>query len=1268
MTHPFASCRFESESLPNHVGQPLPGRLASLLLLILSLQLPIKADAASPGDISPGALAEISSILQAKARRTPTQQKMESQLVHLSKISLGETYAPGSPNHRLDILREADGRVKVDINANVTPALLSFIEQIGGTVLTSVPEYHSVRVLATTNNLETLAAFAEVQTIKRAARCRTLTGSIDSEGDTTHQAIQARSLFGTTGAGVNVGVLSDSTDGLSASATSGDLGPVTVLSGQSGIPGTGEGTAMLEIIHDLAPGASLFFATAYTSEASYAQNIIALFNAGCRILVDDVSYFDESPFQDGPVAKAINTVTAGGALYFSAAGNSGNLDSGYSGTWEGDFVSGGTVTTPGSGQIHRFGTTTYNAQIAGANPSSVDLFWSDPLGQSSNDYDLFILDSTGATVIDSSTSLQNGSQDPYESVSAISTDQRIVVVLHTGQPRFLHLDTGGGLLSIATQGASTGHSGAANAISVAAVDVANTYTNAFTGGSFCPVELFSSDGPRRIFYNPAGTALTPGNFSSTGGVLLQKPDLAAADGVSVFVAGFSPFFGTSAAAPHAAAIAALLKSYHSSLTPAQIRATLTSSAIEAMATGPDRNAGYGIVMPIPALLAAPNDPLFLLPSTGLRASGTSGGSFVLSSPSFTLTNAGPSAFSWTLMNTSAWFSLTPASGSVSPGGAAATVNVTLTSTATNLPGGTNYTATVWFTNLTTHLGQSRLLTLAVRTPTIASYPDAVIALNPFAYWRLNETNYLPPSGMASNYGTMRALENGSSYDAVNQGQPGRVGTSFGFSNSNQDISLLGSHVDAPYSAKLNPNGPFTVELWARPTIKVADFFCPAASLDLNQNGGISRAGWIFYQSSNTWQFRVGGLSGYTATTDGGSVQLGVWQHLVGVYDGTSASLYVNGTRVSGPLSASGFAPNLVAPFRVGASTIPNRTFNGLVDEVAFYTNALSATRIAAHFAAASTNNSGYGTLILQDNPAIYWRLDEPAYSTLSQAQLPVATNIGSLSPMGHGRYQQGCVLGVSGYPNGGFEPSNVSAQFSDRSGGYLDVGGAYLNLTGPFTLLTWTKPNPANGNLHSLVDKGIDSYHLYLDATGHPRFGVGSQPVADLTGPNRIDDGQWHFLAAVYNGTTTESLYVDGQLASSNSGATSHVTGNSSDLWIGGDPDLGANQVFDGLLDEIAIFTNALTTLQIQQLYAAGTNGPAPVPTISSAIPNRQAGTILLTWASQNQKSYNLQFKTNLAQSTWTILTNLTAIGSTTSFAAPVSPSGNKFYRIELIR
>src|SRR5262249_51203519 len=152
--------------------------------------------------------------------------------------------------------------------------------------------------------------------------------------------------FSVDGTGVKICVLSDSVDQLAAVQATGDLPAVTVLPGQSGttscLPSptcTGEGTAMLEIIYDLAPRARLGFATANGGLPQFAQNILDLRNVlGCQILVDDVSYFREPVFQDGDIAQAVNTVVASGALYFSAAGNEGNLNDGTSGVWEGDFV------------------------------------------------------------------------------------------------------------------------------------------------------------------------------------------------------------------------------------------------------------------------------------------------------------------------------------------------------------------------------------------------------------------------------------------------------------------------------------------------------------------------------------------------------------------------------------------------------------------------------------------------------------------------------------------------------------------------------------------------------------------------------------------------------------------------------------------------------------------------------------------------------------------------------------------------------------------
>lgn len=559
-------------------------------------QTPAAVTGGSPG-ISQNALNEIGALLREKAGRTPAQQKMDSQLVHALKQNRGEAFAPGAPNVQMDVKIEADGRVLVDIDATVTSNLLATIQSGGGQVVNSFEQFRAIRALVTLTQLETLASSPNVTGIRRAAQGQT--NKTDSEGDTTHQAILARSTFGVNGSGIKVGVLSDSVDYLASLQSSNILPAVTILSGQSGIPRTGEGTAMLEIVNDLAPGASLDFATASAGEAQFAYNILNLWTNGCKIICDDENYFDEPPFQDGIVAQAVNTVTANGVLYFSSAMNSGNADDSTSGTWEGDFVDGGAASEE-AGRLHSFGAVTYDT-CTGGGQLRVDLHWADPWGASANDYDLFVLDSTGTTVVESSTGLQTGTQYPYESVGALTNGNRIVIVKYSGAGRFIHLSTGRGSLSIATSGSTRGHMAAASAIGCAAIPANTAYPNSFTGGSANPFETFSSDGPRRMFFYPDGTPITPGNFSSTGGTVLQKPDLAAADGVSTDVPGFKPFYGTSAAAPHAAAIAALLWSYVPSLTSAQVREVLLRTALDVSPFGVDRDTGYGIVMAYPAL-------------------------------------------------------------------------------------------------------------------------------------------------------------------------------------------------------------------------------------------------------------------------------------------------------------------------------------------------------------------------------------------------------------------------------------------------------------------------------------------------------------------------------------------------------------------------------------------------------------------------------------------------------------------------------------------
>jgi len=642
----------------------------SLAGWLFSNGVPGAGATARQNDMSPQAMAQIEALIREKESRTGAQRKMDSQLIYGLKMRRDEMIAEGVRTLETNVPYKDQGKMVLDLKVKkVSDALLNQLRTYGADVVSFVPEYNSARIQVAMDQVEAIAALPDVMFVglrqdamtsrvvkaaqagpqpavsetrgpgfaSRAAKVRSLmsaallngalikagavVGSRNTEGDVTHRAFAARGAFNVDGTGIKIGVLSDGVTNLAASQALGDLGPVTVLPGQAG--SGDEGTAILEIIHDVAPGAQLFFATAFSGIASFAQNIRNLRAAGCDIIMDDVFYFVETPFQDGQapsvasntnggvVIQAVNDVTASGALYFSSAGNSGNLNDGTAGVWEGNFVDGGPTGAPlPAGSTHNFGGQ--NFDLLTASSFVINLYWSDQLGGSSNDYDLFLLNADGTAVIASSTNMQNGTQDPYEQVSRdqdrgdppFPAGSRIVIVKKTGAAdRFLHLNTNRGRLSIATAGQTHGHAAAANAYGCAATRATAAFPNPFNSSNV--VERFSSDGPRRIFFQADGTPITPGDFSATGGLLRQKPDITAADGVSVTgVGGFpSPFFGTSAAAPHAAAIAALLKSASPSFTPAQIRAALTGSAIDIEAPGVDRDSGAGIIDAVAALQA-----------------------------------------------------------------------------------------------------------------------------------------------------------------------------------------------------------------------------------------------------------------------------------------------------------------------------------------------------------------------------------------------------------------------------------------------------------------------------------------------------------------------------------------------------------------------------------------------------------------------------------------------------------------------------------------
>lgn len=603
-------------------------------------------------DLPESAAQQIDSLLAEKGQRTRAQKKISSSLLYAKQGRFTGKLRPAND-------RDAQGRVLVEIRGDAA-AVSAAVATAGGSVVGSSGVHRSVRAWVSLDKLEDLASRGDVQAIRQAPKADTQVASVPgakrrvgtheervaamqraleatrpagaafapaphsitgpgaalSQGVRAHGADKAHKYYGTTGAGVTVGVLSDSNDFLEESIASGDLPASTqTIPGQDGRPGSGEGTAMMEIVHDMAPDANLVFASAFNGPEQFAQNIRDLrFVYHADIIVDDVIYFFESPYQDDIVAQAVADVVADGAQYFSSAGNGGNYADGTTGTWEGDFKPAGTLATLPSGYtVHNFGNKVISNRIE-KTAGRVFLHWSDPATytnpMASNDYDLFLLDADLRNVLAASTDLQDGAGWAFEYIEGpIPAGARVVVAKHPeAEIRGIRLHAYRGELGIGTGGSTWGHSAASGAFGVAAVRASEGFGAEFTAGPTTPVELFSSDGTRRIFYDRDGNPLKGGvTFASGGGELRQKPDIAAADGVSTTLppaTGLNPFYGTSAAAPHAGAVAALLKSAVPSLTPAQLRNILLTTALDIEAAGVDQDSGRGLVMAMPALKRA----------------------------------------------------------------------------------------------------------------------------------------------------------------------------------------------------------------------------------------------------------------------------------------------------------------------------------------------------------------------------------------------------------------------------------------------------------------------------------------------------------------------------------------------------------------------------------------------------------------------------------------------------------------------------------------
>ncbi len=457
-----------------------------------------------------------------------------------------------------------------------------------------------------------------------------------SQGDTAQRSDIARKKYGVNGKGVKVGILSDSYDNLGTAKKGikqGELPgpanpfhfnkPVEVLEDlDSG--GTDEGRAMLEIVHDVAPGSALAFHTAFLGEADFAQGIQDLADRGCQVIADDALYFDEPFFQDGIIAQSVDISKKKGVAYFSAAGNQGvnSYEHGYQ-------PSDVEILGPGAGTAHNFSApgdppVYFQPVFIPPGGSLISSFqWDESSFSASgvgctSDLDIYLLDING-NVVAAGASDNIASGDPIEVFGYNNNTQSptfFVVILKFAGPDPAHIKyvlfndalfyaTDPAIPGVLT-GTCYGHPKAAGAIATGAAYYQQTPAY---GVDTAIIEFYSSYGGIPNYFDIEGNPVAP--------LIRRKPDITAPDGVNTSFFNpfdypdgafdgdaFPNFFGTSAAAPHAAGVAALMIEAQkiNTITPDQIRGVMsqhTSDMDDPLTPqfdkGFDVASGYGLI-------------------------------------------------------------------------------------------------------------------------------------------------------------------------------------------------------------------------------------------------------------------------------------------------------------------------------------------------------------------------------------------------------------------------------------------------------------------------------------------------------------------------------------------------------------------------------------------------------------------------------------------------------------------------------------------------
>ncbi|MEI8134396.1 MAG: S8 family serine peptidase [bacterium] len=550
---------------------------------------------------------ELIKVVLDKPTRSPAQRKIEGSILSLIEhggpngILSTNTYSPGSVKTRAKV--DNAGRVYVNLYLATGPAGLtpdvcaSKLQHLTTPAYPVALDPYSpiVPVWLSLSQISEVAGWAGIKQIRLVTNPFKNEGPILSEGVPRLKSDFVSSIWPlATGEGVKVGVMSNdcgSSENMISSRQANHELPMNLEILRDNldvgvVPATRthEGLAMMEIVHDVAPRASLAFTTAGATVTEFCRNMRELATPphNCKVIVDDYTFFDEPFFEDGPISGVISDLTGNNVVCVTSAGNWGQDVCSF--TYNPISLS---LSLNGS-LINVNAQNFYNGDAVntihlppGATLSAV-LQWDDPFYAPTHDYDIYVVDQQRNVILP-----ETSTNDPfsgtamefieYQNVSSSEMDVGIVVVGASASPNAQNLKLVARcsfrynhLAYTQRAGSVLGHAASAYAITCGSIG-AQTAT-------YSEVDPLSSCGPVTPIFSRVSNPFVGASTSIPQ--TRHKPDLCSFDGISTSVPTFSIFYGTSASAPHVAGVAALLLSQFPATDPITIAGIFKRGSID----------------------------------------------------------------------------------------------------------------------------------------------------------------------------------------------------------------------------------------------------------------------------------------------------------------------------------------------------------------------------------------------------------------------------------------------------------------------------------------------------------------------------------------------------------------------------------------------------------------------------------------------------------------------------------------------------------------